>query len=108
MSSEIIFRVEVHRDDSTVPTERCDYQFINSALRHLWKARNVREGYIIALMFNKEGIVMSSDKLFAKVGRRRGLNTMYSIADLATKVKRPNLKIGKNWQRLPNRFNDLK
>ena len=96
MSKLIAFRV--HGLTKNGAGRQKTFTKINHALRYMWRTKEVKELYLEVF----EGL-NSSYCLFAKIGRRRAINSHYvSVPDSwPAYAKMPELRY------MPNKFNDI-
>ena len=97
MSKEFTFRV--HGIKKSGEERHKTFDKINHALKYLWRIKEAQEVYLTAIAKNGHHY-----SLFAKIGRRRGINRNY--AKIVTGL--PLMpKAGADWSRLPSRFNEI-
>ena len=97
----LTFRVQIIRKDGEVFEK--DFPKINQAIRMLWKARNVKEGWITIIHSVLGMKAQQYSRILVKIGRRRGISTQNSVGPLKD---RPFLKINTStdkFARLPNK-----
>jgi len=95
---DITFTFRVSGKKKNGETRQKTFVKINHALRYLWRIKEAREIYLEEV--HKDGNVAT---LFAKVGRRRAINSNYALLPEG----RPEATCGSAWKLLPSKFNEL-